>query len=580
MALSQNVKITYKLSMPDPANHILKVELNYSGIKENFIDFKLPVWRPGRYMILDFSSGVISFKAISPDSKELSWKKIDKSTWQVKTKSLNEVKIEYEVYANEFELRTRGLDKEHAFIDGTSVFMYTDKYKNHPLTLKVEQYKDWHVTTGLENFKDNNFEFIAPNYDYFVDCPLEIGTQEDIEFNVEGKKHIVSIFGNPKINKDTLISDFTKIIKNEYGFWGYFPYEKYVFIIHCTPESGGGTEHINSSVNDIRPSVFENESSYKGFFRLIAHEFFHTWNVKQLRPKGLTPYDYSKENYTEELWIAEGSTSYYDGLIVLRAGMASVDDFYNEITRSVEGDRRRPGNKIQSLAESGFDAWVKFWKNTPGKYDVETDYYGKGANVSLLLDLEIRERTNNKFSLDDVFRAMIHKYPLSVGYTNLDFLNMCNTISGSNFKLFFEDYVFGVKPLDWENGLSYAGLELSSGDSVDIEKIGLITESKEGKIIVKEIDSNSYAYSSGLVAGDEIITFNRKRVDYQEYMAKMNAVDEGDIIHLSVFRNDQLKEITITNKPVKEFNYQLKQTANPTDLQKNIYESWLVVKWK
>lgn len=578
---SNSIKIEYSLSTANPSNHIFTVELEFSGINENYIDFILPVWRPGRYLIFDFSSGVIRFNATGPKLENLKWKKTDKSTWRVDTKSINRVKISYDVYANEFLLRTRGLDENHGFIDGTSVFMYIEKYRKLPLTLAVKPYNDWHVTTGLENAENDKFKFTAPDYDYFADCPLEIGTQEDIEFEVEGKKHIISIFGKPDFSKDSLINDLTTIIKKEYEFWNVIPYKKYVFFIHCVPDGGGGTEHINSSVNDITPNVFKNEKSYKGFLRLIAHEFFHTWNVKQLRPKGLTPYDFTKENYTEELWIAEGSTSYYDGLIVLRCGLDCVDNFFLELGNAIESDRGKNGNKIQSLAESSFDAWVKFWKNSYViRNEFETSYYGKGADVSMLLDLEIRQRTKNNKSLDDVFRKMYSEYPLGHGYTTEDFKNACIEISGTDFKQFFDDFVYGVKPLDWEKDLSFAGLEVIKNDTASKPPVlGLTVTSTEGRIYVTGVEEGSCAEDAGLQNGDEIIAQDKMKLSYDDFKTKLDSIKTGDAIKLTIFRGKQVEDITLNYENKKSPGISIKKIENPTELQKNIFEGWLETKW-
>ncbi|MFI5144485.1 MAG: M61 family metallopeptidase [Ignavibacteria bacterium] len=579
--LSKNLIIEYTLSTPNPANHIFTVELEYSGIKENYIDFKLPVWRPGRYVIFDFSSGIIRFNATGPKSENLKWKKIDKSTWRVITKSINSIKISYDVYSNEFSLRTRGLDEEHGFIDGTAVFMYCQKFRSLPLTLTVNPYNDWHVTTGLENVPGDNFKFSAPDYDYFSDCPIEIGTQEDIEFEVEGKKHVISISGKPSFSKDTLINDLSTIIKKEYEFWNTVPYSKYVFFIHCNQEGGGGTEHINSSVNDITPRVFKNEKSYKGFLRLISHEFFHTWNVKQLRPKGLTPYDFEKENYTEELWIAEGSTSYYDGLIVLRCGMDSVSNFLNDLCDEIDDERNTPGNNFQSLAESSYDAWVKFWKNSYAvKNEFETSYYGKGADVSLLLDLEIRQRTRNKYSLDDVFRRMYSEHPLGNGYTNSDFMNTCNDISGTDFKQYFVDFVYGVKPLDWEIELSYAGLELIKNDTASKPPVlGITLSSSDGRVFISGVEGNSSAEDAGFQGGDEIIAVDKSKLSYNEIKMKLDSIKSGDALKFTIFRVNQMMDLTLYLENKKLTGYSIKKTESPAALQKSIYESWLGNKW-
>ena len=578
MLSAQSPRISYTLAMPKPGTHIFEIGINFENINDTDIDLILPVWRPGRYLIFDFASGLVDFSANDENNHPLKWDKINKCTWRIHIGTNKQLTVNYKVYSNEFDLRTRGLNDEHGFIDGTSVFMYSEKYRYQPITLKVEPYTGWHVTTGLDIIIGNNLEFTAPNYDYFVDCPLEIGNQKDIEFDVDGIKHIISICGDLKYDNDTLIKDFTSIIKKEFEFWGKVPYNKYVFIIHIS-EQGGGTEHINSCVIDVPVSAFEERTSYEDFLHVISHEFFHTWNVKQLRPKGLSPYDYTKENYTSELWIAEGGTSYYESLIVLRTGQLSIDDFYKELAKLVERERRRPGNKIQSLAESSFDAWIKFWKGTQQSFNTESSYYAKGANVSLILDLEIRHHTNNAGSLDSVYRKMFERFPLGTGYTNSDFQKVCEEVNGTSLQKFFNDYVYGTKLIDWDKYFSYAGLELVSEDSSAIPAIGLNLYEMNSKLMVSSVITGSSAEDAGLDIGDEIIALNGERVNMAQFNKKIEKSQLGDKITLSIFRDNKLKEIELVLKEAKLPNYKIEKIENPSELQKNIYENWLGVNW-
>jgi predicted metalloprotease with PDZ domain len=584
MTQTQDFTVNYTLGMPKPSSHYFEIEIAFAGINDEHLELILPVWRPGRYFIFDFASGVQEFKAVDGKNKELKFKKIDKCTWRVETgiKSSDKgnIKVSYRLYANEFNLRTRGLDDFHAFVNGTAVFMYSEKYRFAPLKLKVLPYSDWHITTGLENLNGNPFEFSAPDYDYFVDCPLEIGNQKDFTFEIDGREHVISIYGDADYDIEKIKSDFKTIIRKNFEFWGRVPYERYVFIVHCTPQSGGGTEHINSTVVGVKPSDFENENSYKNFLRLISHEFFHTWNVKQLKPKGLTPYNYTKENYTEELWIAEGGTSYYDGLILSRTGQYSIEDIYSEISRAVEENRRRPGNNVQSLAESSYDAWVKFWKRNPQSYNAETDYYRKGADVSLILDLEIRKRSGNNHSLDDVFRIMFEKFPLGVvGYTNDDFMNTCSELSGTSFNQFFDDYVYGTKPIDWEKFLFYAGLVLKSSDSTVIPVVGLHLTKSDGKVYIENVLPNSSAEDAGLSTEDEIIAVDGIKADYRAIEKRLGEMKSGEKVKLTVFKQNKLKDVTLTLQDRKIANYYIRKTENPESLQKEIFESWLGKKW-
>ncbi|MBI3578899.1 MAG: M61 family metallopeptidase [Ignavibacteriales bacterium] len=584
MTTAQQPTVEYKLGMSKPWTHLLEVEVSFSRLPATSptFDVAIPAWRTGRYVMFDFSGGVQEFSALDENNKPLSWQKIDKSTWQIEKRHATKVTARYRVYANEFNSRTRGLNDQHAFVDGCAVFMYNEAYKHLPLTLTVTPYKDWHVTTGLDAMKGERLKFTAPNFDYLADCPLEIGNQKDFEFDVEGKKHVLSIFGSGNFTADTLIKDISNIIKTAKEFWGVLPYEHYLFLLHVTPSAGGGTEHMNSTIMGERPFIFKNPKTYEGFLGLVSHEYFHTWNVKQLRPYGIHPYDYTKENYLKELWIAEGTTSYYGGLLLVRAGFITAKKYVEGLAPNVEGDRNRPGNKLQSLSESSYDAWVKYWKNNQQAYNSEADYYDKGSDVSLLLDLEIRQRSENKHSLDDAMRTLYKRFPLKgkKGYTVDDLQKIAEELGGGSFKEFFDTYVHGTTPIAWELYLGYAGLELTAKESERKSWLGAVTSDNGGSTRIVRLIAGSPAEAAGLDPGDEIVAMDGYRVrtdDLKDRVAQLNA---GDTIKLTVFRDNQLREFEVHLRLQDIPPYKIAKVGNPSKLQKAIYESWLGAVWE
>ena len=582
LMLSQNPTLEYKLGMSKPSTHLLEVELSVKGLPSggSAIDFLMPVWRTGRYVIFDFAGGVQEFSARDGSGSLLKWSKTEKSTWRVEKNRATAVTIRYKVYANEFDMRTRGLNDEHAFVDGCAVFMYIDRYRHLPLTVAVTPYQDWHVTTGLEATPGGQFRFSAPDFDYLVDCPLEIGHQKDFEFQVEGKKHVLSIFGQGNYDADTLIRDISKIVKANKEFWGDLPYERYVFMLHLSSR-GGGTEHINSTIMQTSPNSFKNPNSYRGFLGLVSHEYFHTWNVKRLRPKGILPYDYMRENYLNELWVAEGTTSYYGELLLARAGFIPVSGMLDGLASGVLSDRQRPGNKVQSVTESSFDAWIKLWKNNQQSYNSETDYYGKGSDVSLVLDLEIRQRSKNKYSLDDVMRTLYRRFPLSgKGYTVDDVRTIAEDLAGGSLQSLFDNYVFGTTAIDWESTLRSAGLELQAKDSERKTWLGLQSSDQNGRARASGVIAGSPAYDAGLDLGDEILAINGRRVRSSDLQERIAEFKPGEKVKISLFREDTLREFEIVLRLQDVPPYRVVKSSQPTPLQKSIFESWLNAKWE
>ncbi len=581
LTCSQTPIIEYKLGMSKPWTHLLEVELTVKGVPSSpaTLDFVLPIWRTGRYIVFDFAGGVQEFSATDGSGTPIRWTKTDKSTWRVEKGRATGVTIRYKVYANEFEQRTRGLNDEHAFVDGCAVFMFLLQYRDLPLTLTVVPYRDWHVTTGLDALPGEKFRFRAPNYDYLVDSPLEIGNQKDFEFEAEGKKHVLTIFGPGNYDPDKMMADISKIVKINKEFWGDLPYERYVFQLHLGLDGGGATEHINSTIMQTGPFGFKNPNSYRGFLGLVSHEYFHTWNVKQLRPKGLLPYDYTKENYVKELWIAEGTTSYYGSVLMFRAGFNPAQAVFDWIANTVQQDRLRPGNRVQSATEASFDSWVK-GRGTQQSYNSETDIYGKGATVSLVLDLEIRQRSNNKYSLDDVMRTLYKRFPLSGhGYTVDDFQSVAEHLAGSSLKKFFEDYVHGTTPIDWERSLGYAGLQLQARDAERMPWLGMQTIEQENRTRVMSVLAGSPAYDAGVDVGDEVVALNGLRVRTGDLQERLADYKPGDKVRLTVFRRDRLREFEIALRLQDVPPYWVSKVEQPTPLQKSIFESWLKTTW-
>lgn len=582
MSAAESPTIRYTLGMSKPSTHFFEVGMQISGIppSEKETEFIMPVWRTGRYVVFDFSGGVQEFSAEDADHHPLEWKKIDKSTWRVTGRGSASIAVRYKVFANEFGSRTRGLNDEHAFVDPATVFMYVEKYKGLPLTVAVAPYLDWHVTTGMEPAENEKNIFAAPDYAYFADCPIEVGRQQDFLFDAEGKKHELMIFGEGNYDAKKITADLSTLIHLNKEFWGELPYERYVFMLHLGANEGGGTEHINSTIMGERPFVFKNPDAYRGFLGLVSHEYFHTWNVKRLRPAGIHPYDFSRENYLRELWIAEGTTDYYGSLNLVRAGFKSASQYLEELSGRIQRDRLRPGNKVQSLSESSFDAWVKFWKGTQQAYNTETDYYSRGADVSGILDLEIRHRSNNRHSLDDVMKAMYERFPLSrKGYTVDDFQAAAGEMAGGDLAGFFRDYVHGTKPLPWEQALAYAGLEVSPRDSVQKPWLGIQTSESNDHTRVYNIIAGSPAYNAGLDIGDEILALNGFRARSSDLQSRIAEMKEGDKVTLTVFRDEKLREFEVTLMNQTTPAYKLTKAKNPTDDQKKIYEGWLKTKW-
>ncbi|PRY12377.1 putative metalloprotease with PDZ domain [Pontibacter ummariensis] len=571
-------ELRYTLSMPEPHTHYFEVEAELSGVKKNYVDFTLPVWAPGSYLVREFAKNVEDFKATDKAGNVLPSEKIDKNTWRVYTKKADVVKASYDVYAYEMSVRTSFLDASHGYVNGTSVFMYPEGYQDLNGTLVVKPYKDWNkVSTGLKS--TGKFTYVFPNYDILGDSPLEIGNHEVYTFTAAGVPHEVAVYGEGNFDPDRLMQDMKNIVEEAVSVMGELPVDRYVFIVHNLQRGGGGLEHLNSTTLQTSRWNYGTEAGYRGFLSLVAHEYFHLWNVKRLRPLALGPFDYNQENYTDLLWVSEGITSYYDDLIVRRAGYVSPSRYLDIVAGSINSVENTPGNKVQTVAESSFDAWIKYYRRNENSNNAEVSYYTKGGVIGHLLNMEIMEATEGEKSLDDVMRYMYNRYykDLKRGFTEEEFKKGLEKVAGRNFDAFFRDYINGTKSPDYNEYFDAAGLRLVNlNANNNSASWGASTAVSDGKVQVRSVSRGSSAWEGGLNVNDEIIAVNGFRVgdDLDRYIKGFNV---GDTAQVLISRDGKLQVLDIPMLKDESVRYTFEHVPNPTPLQKKIYSKWLEV---
>jgi len=352
------------------------------------------------------------------------------------------------------------------------------------------------------------------------------------------------------------------------------------------PDASGGTEHLNSTIIQAPRRSLENSEAYKTFLRTVSHEFFHTWNVKQFRPAGIHPYDYLRENYTDLLWVAEGTTSYYADLTNVRVGLKEPNEYLENLSDAIHAMRNRPGTRVQSLAESSFDAWIKFSRSMPDDANFTVSFYDVGALASLHMDMELRRRTKNSVSLDDLMREMYRRFPLSGnGYTTADMIALLETISESQWSDFLARYISGNDPYPFESALNIVGLELSMQPERKTDPIvqspyaGLNLTDRTGGAVVRSVSSEGPAYAAGVVAGDEIVAVNGRRVSALQFDEWIGLLQPGDAVTLHVIRRDELRTVSFKLAGKPNGKWKLSRVKDPTPLQKAAYQSWLHQEW-
>ncbi|NEM97834.1 M61 family metallopeptidase [Pontibacter sp. BT327] len=564
--------------MPEPHTHYFEVSISLDGARKNYIDFTMPVWAPGSYLVREFSKNVEGFAATDGSGNALRSEKIDKNTWRVHSKRAAAVRVKYKVYAYELTVRTSYLDASHGYVNGTSMFMYPEGYEKQAGTLTVVPHKSFSkVATGLK--ETSKFTYTFPNYDILADSPLEIGNHEVYTFEVNGVPHEVAMYGDGNYEPERLMADMKRVAEESVKIMGELPIDRYVFIVHNLQRGGGGLEHLNSTTLQTSRFNYGTESGYTGFLSLVAHEYFHLWNVKRLRPAPLGPFNYNQENYTTLLWVSEGITSYYDDLITRRAGIMSEQRYLDVIAGSISSVENAPGNKVQSIAESSFDAWIKYYRQNENSPNAEVSYYTKGGVLGQLLNLEIMKNTNGEKSLDDVFRNMYERYykQLNRGFTEKEFQAAVEQVAGKKMDAFFADYVHGTKTPDYNNYFSAAGLQLVNlNQGAQTGSWGATTLFNDGRLTITGVTRGSSAYASGLNVKDEIIAINGYRLgnDIDRYVGGLKP---GDEIEVLISRDGLLQLIPVKVLQDNRARYKLEKVKNPTAQQTKIYNKWLGV---
>ena len=568
--------VAYTVSMPKPATHLLEVNMavNWKQMPDK-LEVKMPVWTPGSYLIREYARHVQEFSAKDATGAELTWRKINKNTWAVDTKAASAVSLSYKVYSNELTVRTNELNDEHAFWNNTATLMFIKGQLSASSTVTVEPFGNWKVATGLPKFSGRANTFKAENYDVLYDSPFEVSDFKEVSFTVHGKPHRIVFSGEGNYDADRLVADTTKIIDESYKIFGELPYEDYLFIVNL--RGGGGLEHLNSTALQIPRFGFKPDARYKGFLGLVAHEFFHLYNVKRIRPDALGPFDYENENYTKLLWVAEGTTEYYSNLLLVRAGLISDKEYLSQRAAGIQQLQQRPGRFETSLEDASFDAWIKYYRQDENSVNNQISYYDKGEIVSMMLDLAIRNATDGAKSMDDVFRYLYaENFKKGTNFSPADFQKACELVAGKSLDDFFAKYVRGKAEIDYDAFASTVGLSLKATDTNKGRPyIGADMSEANGVLTIRSITSGTPAYDQGLNTGDQIVAVDDYRANQAFLQSYINERKPGDKIKLTIFRFDALREISFTLGTNDRKDYSFVGVSTPTEAQKRQYLQYL-----
>lgn len=578
--------IHYQVAIPQPESHLFEVVLHLQGWKLAILDLKLPVWTPGSYLVREYAKHLQNFSA-NAGEQSLPWRKLSKNHWQVETSAIAQtssdstITVRYRVFANELSVRTNHLDATHGYFNGAALFFRIPGLEQQPISVTIVPPKsEWHVTTPLPAVPDQPNTFQAADFDTLVDSPFEVGSHQLHQFEVLGKSHELAIWGKGNVNPAKMISDIEKIIEVEAALFGGLPYERYIFLLHLSSQGNGGLEHKYACSLNYPRFGFRDRDKYNRFMQLVAHEFFHLWNVKRIRPKALEVFDYDCENYTPSLWFSEGTTSYYDLVIPLRAGIYDDKSFLNNLGKEITRYQATPGRLVQPLSESSFDAWIKLYRPDANSGNSQISYYLKGEMVSLLLDLLIRERHGNSRSLDDVMRQMWQQFgKAEIGFTPEQLQEVIESVAGADLNDFFERYIDDTQELPFNQYLEPFGLQLVGETEEDAAPcLGVRATTENGRESIKFVEAGTPAQLAGIDAGDELLAIDGMRVTAQNLSDRLRDYHPGDSIQVTVFHQEELRTYSVTLAAPRPSRYQLTLVDRLSPTQKQNYEGWLGVR--
>ena len=600
--------VTYHLKMSRPVSHLfevtIEVELGNDATARS-IDFQMPKWSPGRYAVFDFAKNVqeVSARLACPAGLDCTLAsprvmRVDDQTWRVDLANFKlperqlTVFFNYKVFGNDLSGTFSQLDSRHANYNGGSIFMYVVNHKPDPVKLRIDPPTGWRVVNGRMDKSDQR-EWQFPNYDVMIDTPTEIGPDwTDNEFQVDGKRYhvVVHSFGDEGGKRDNLVRDIEKIVRAETAMWGSPEFDSYTFLIHFAADdhSGDGMEHLTST-QIIEPGALGEEGVYGSTLDTVAHEFFHVWNVKRLRPLELGPWDFTRPLSTRGLWVAEGITNYYGHMMRRRAGLWDDTALLRRESQTITGIETAPGSHLMSAEDSSLSA--PFLDDAPHAQQTNLDntsisYYPKGELIGLVLDLMIRGKTNGKTSLDDVMRRMYEEFYLKSpnasyylrgrGYTTEDFERVASEVSGLDLHGFFKLYVRDVTKLPYDEALGFVGLSLVREQARQPFNAGIgIDWQDKGNLTIGVVHPNSPAEDAGLQEGDEITSLGKKNISREDFLVSLARYKQGDRVPITVKRDRKTIQTTMLLGAPERLEYRIDERKDATPQQKALRAAWL-----
>lgn len=570
------LSVVHRVALPAPQTHVVHVETTVAGDLPPELVLFMPVWTPGSYLVREYARHVEGLQVEAPAS----CRKLRKNAWRVRTSGAGRVVLRYRVYANELTVRTSHVDHSHAFLVGAALFMGIEGHERLGARVELSAPRGWRVATSLPPCPGGGYE--APDYDALVDSPIEIGTHREERFEVGGRPHRYAIWPAEAIGDGDvrrLVADTRTIVAEEAAlFGGAPPYDAYELLLHLSPRARGGLEHGASAALVASPAAFHSRDGYLDLLSLVAHEVFHAWNVKRIRPEGLSPYRYQEEAYTRLLWWFEGATSYYDWRVLRTSHLCSVEEYLDHLASEIGYLDQTPGRHLQSLEDASFDAWIKLYRPDENTANTAVSYYRKGELVNALIDLEIRARSAGRSSLDRVLSLLWQEHGATGRPVPEDGMQaLFERAAGVPLGDLFDAWIRGTHELDLAPTLARVGLGVERKSRPDgaTASLGVRVKADGGRAVITTVMREAAAWRAGVDPGDELVAVGGIRVDAAGVEPTLRGRAPGDTVDVLVARDGRVLSRRAVLDPPRHDRVKLVASRDALPAARSAFTAWM-----
>lgn len=586
---AEQLIVDHQLSFENRKNQYVEVNLSMP-VDSPVVELRMPNWTPGSYLIREYAANVEGMQARGASGAELALTKIAKNHWRVEATGEKQIEVSYSVWAGELAVNAAWVESGFAMLNGASVFLYSEHTRSMPQHLTVRLPESWSTVyialPGLESAD----RFVARDFDELVDSPILAGNSTSYPFTVDGQEYSLVNQGDQTFwDSAQAAADLQRIVRSVQQFWQDNPLERAYLFMNVISAGSGGLEHDHSTVLLSSPWQMRSRGDYIRWLGLASHEFFHVWNVRRMRPQALSEYEYDREAYTRELWLAEGLTSYYDNLLLFRSGLITVDEYLGLLADEILKFETSPGRKVRSAEEASFDSWIKHYKPDANSINSDVSYYRRGALIGFVADQRIRQATNDKLSLDDIMRDMYRLYGPDAGdspggYPPRAFEALIEQRAGERVSREIHSLLTSVDDPDVDSALDYYGLLLereptkriaeATGTPVPTD-FGLVWNTTQPALLVESVIRGGSGAEAGVLPGDELLAINSHRVDRFNIQDRMLRLQPDEVVELLLVRNARVLTlpVRVQNAVPEKYRVNVQPDINRRDKQR--MEDWL-----